>query len=325
MSAEAGLRACVDIGGTKLAVSLARRGADGRPALLATQREATVREGPPEALAAQVLRLIDAACVQAGVRRAALAGVGVASAGPFGADAQGALGLVTPNLCGGLSGGQTGLPNDWRFLPLQAPLRAALPQTVALRIENDAIAALEAERRWGALQGLSHCAYVTWSTGVGTGLCVDGHVLRGKHGNAGHAGHQVVNDDESTVCGCGNRGDVEAQVAGGAMARRFGREAAALFAAARAGEAAARSQVEGLCTVMGRMLYNLVVTLDLQGIALGGGVFWPHRDWLLPRLQAEIDARFPALTAGVRLCAAGLGERVGSFAAAALVWDDGGT
>ncbi|RPE67737.1 glucokinase [Tibeticola sediminis] len=312
--------ACVDIGGTKVAVALARAAGAARPEFGPARREPTVRQGEPVALALQVLRLVDAVCAEAGIRRAALAAVGVASAGPF-AHQGGALGLVTPNLCGGLSGGQTGLPNDWTFLPLEAPLRAALPEAVRLRIENDAIAALEAERRWGALQGRSHCAYVTWSTGVGVGLCVDGRVLHGKHGNAGHAGHQFVNDDASGArCGCGNLGDVEAQVAGGALERRFGRDPAALWAAAlQGGDARARAQVEAVCAVMGRMLYNLVVTLDLDAVALGGGVFWPHRDWLLPRLQAQIDAHFPALTAGVRLHPAGLGEQVGQYAAAALV------
>ena len=70
---------------------------------------------------------------------------------------------------------------------------------------------------------------------------------------------------------------------------------------------------------MGRMLYNLAVTLDLQRISLGGSVFWHHRDYLLPRLQAHVSGRLPALTDGCALVQAGLGERVGDFAALALV------
>ena len=70
---------------------------------------------------------------------------------------------------------------------------------------------------------------------------------------------------------------------------------------------------------MGRTLYNMVVTLDLERISLGGSVFWHHRAWLLPRLQAELRGKLPALTDHCTLASAGLGERVGDFGALALV------
>jgi glucokinase len=144
-------------------------------------------------------------------------------------------------------------------------------------------------------------------------------VLHGKNGNAGHAGHMFVSDDDSALCGCGNHGDVEALTAGNAIARRFGRPAADLFAAALRGEPQAIDTTDALCRVMGRMLYGLVVTLDLQRISLGGSVFWNNRDFLLPRLQAQIDGKCEALTRGVMLVAAGLGDKVGDYGALALV------
>jgi glucokinase len=70
---------------------------------------------------------------------------------------------------------------------------------------------------------------------------------------------------------------------------------------------------------MGRTLYNLIVTLDLQRISIGGSVFWHHRAWLLPKLRAEVAGKLPALTEGCELVPAGLGERVGDFGALALV------
>jgi glucokinase len=232
--------------------------------------------------------------------------------------------LAAPNLCGGLAGAARGLPNDWHTAVLEAPLRQAFAR---VRVENDCIGALEAERRWGALQvngqPLPHCAYVTWSTGIGMGLCVDGHVLRGKNGNAGHAGHLFVSDNHDALCGCGNVGDVEALVAGNALARRFGPmgyfDSATLFIAAYAGDTGAVAIIDELCRVMGRTLYNLIVTLDLQRISLGGSVFWHHREFLLPKLQSHIQGKLPALTDGCELVPAGLGERVGDFGALALV------
>ena len=70
---------------------------------------------------------------------------------------------------------------------------------------------------------------------------------------------------------------------------------------------------------MGRALYNLVVTLDLQRISLGGSVFWHHRDYLLPRLQSHLKSKLLALTDGCTLVAAGLQDQVADHAALALV------
>ncbi|MBN9411024.1 MAG: ROK family protein [Burkholderiales bacterium] len=317
------MKACVDIGGTKVAVSIAdvepASGGGQDPAARLGPRvaEPTAKTGTEDALAQQVLRLIDEACAQAGVRAGDIDCVGVSSCGPFIHDEAGGIALATPNICGGLAGPARGLPNDWMRAPVQTPLADRFAR---VRVANDGIAALEAERRWGALQGVAHCAYVTWSTGVGAALCVDGRVLLGKNGNAGHAGHIFVSDDDdSALCGCGNHGDVESLVAGNAIERRFGRDAEALMRAAAAGEPQALQTVDALCRTLGRALYDLTVLLDLERISLGGSVFWHNRDFLLPRLQAQLTGRLPALTEGVRLVPAGLGERVGDLAALALV------
>jgi glucokinase len=68
--------------------------------------------------------------------------------------------------------------------------------------------------------------------------------------------------------------------------------------AAKAEDTRAIALVDDLCLVLGRTLYNLVVTLDLQRISLGGSVYWHHRDYLLPKLQAFIRGKLPALTDG---------------------------
>lgn len=306
--------ASVDIGGTKVAVCVADpRGVHGK------LTEPTAKEGENHALAAQIIRMVGQSCALAGVAVADIAALGVASCGPF-VKRDGLIELAAPNICGGLAGKARGLPNDWATATLEAPLRAVFP---SVRVENDGVGALEAERRWGALQGLDHCAYVTWSTGIGMGLCVDGHVLRGKNGNAGHAGHTFVSDNSDALCGCGNIGDVEGLVAGNAIARRFAAlgytDAATLFVAAHAGDTRAEAIIDELCRIMGRTLYNLVATLDLQRISMGGSVFWHHRDYLLPKLHAQVSGKLAALTDGVVLVPAGLGDRVGDYAALALV------
>ncbi len=306
--------ACVDIGGTKVAVNVAdAQGVRGKVS------EPTAKVGNNDALAQQIIRMIGESCALAGIAVADISAVGVATCGPFVIN-QGMVELAGPNICGGLAGKARGLPNDWTTALLEAPLKAVFPN---VRVENDGVGALEAERRWGALQGQDHCAYVTWSTGIGMGLCVDGHILRGKNGNAGHAGHTFVVSNDDALCGCGLVGDVEGLVAGNAIPRRFGKDgfsdAATLFVAARAGNTEAVVTIDGLCEVMGRTLFNMVATLDLQRISVGGSVFWHNRDYLLPKLQAYLHGKLPALTQGVEIVPAGLGEQVGDYAALALV------
>ena len=317
-----GLKACVDVGATKVAVSLANR--DG---MHAKRTEPTMKQGANDALAQQVIRMIGESCVQAGFKTQDIDAVGVASCGPF-AIKEGLIELAAPNICGGLAGKARGLPNDWHTALLEAPLRAHFPN---VRVENDAIGALEAERRWGALQNngvpLANCAYVTWSTGIGTGLCVDGHVLRGKNGNAGHAGHMFVSTNNTALCGCGNVGDLEALVAGNALPRRFKNEfsmngwldSAELFIATKQINTPATTIIDAICEEMSRALYNLIVTLDLDRISLGGSVFWHNRDYLLPKLRAYIKGKCPTLTDGCELVPADLGDQVGDWAALALV------
>ena len=313
------MRACVDIGGTKISVSLASDGTTpdrGAPTLIGQRSEPTAKTGNNDAVARQILRMVDEVCAEQGIDAQAVRQAAVSSTGPFVRNA-GAVELATPNICGGLAGPEGGLPNNWKTAPVEAPLAKRFDE---VRVENDAVGALEAERRWGALKGFDNCAYVTWSTGVGVGLCVDGRALGGKNGNAGHAGHSfVADDDRDALCGCGNRGDVESLIGGHSIERRFNCSAEDLFAAAATGDKTAKARIDAMARVMGRLLYNLIVTLDLQRISLGGSLFWNQRALLLPKLIAELEGKLPALTQGVKLVEAGLGERVGDYAALALL------
>ena len=99
--------ACVDIGGTKVAVNVAdSRGVRGKVS------EPTAKEGENDALARQIIRLIGESCALAGIAVADIGAVGVATCGPFVIN-QGMVELAGPNICGGLAGKARGLPNDW--------------------------------------------------------------------------------------------------------------------------------------------------------------------------------------------------------------------
>src|SRR5512133_2033049 len=137
--------ACIDIGGTKVAVSLS---SGTGLALYARRSEATVKTGSNDALARQVIRLVDEACAEIGIAPGTVERAGVSSCGPF-VMRDGLLEVAAPNICGGIAGPARGLPNDWTTALLESVLRRRFAQ---VRVENDCVAALEAERRWGALQ-----------------------------------------------------------------------------------------------------------------------------------------------------------------------------
>lgn len=309
--------ACVDIGGTKIAVSIAdAAGLRGR------STEATVKKGASDAIGKQAVRMVKAVCRQQNIDWRNIASVGVSTTGPLVRQANG-LAINNPNLCGGMSDAAQHLSNTWVVAAIEAPLREYF-KTVHVAI--DVVAALVAERRWGALQGSAHCAYVTWSTGIGAGICVDGHVLYGKNGNAGHIGHSFASTHSGIFCGCGNEGDVEAVCGGQSLSLRCTQigfsDTKTLFTAAKAGHTQAVQMVDEACLVMARALYNLCAVFDLERISLGGSVFWHHSDYLLPKLEHQVIPRLPAFTKGVKLLSSGLGQAVGDYAALALCMPD---
>ena len=299
--------AALDIGGTKMAACIAD--ASG-PLLRVTQ--STLRSGAPDAIAQQGLRLIDACCQQLQIDPAVVQSVGVSSCGPFEVRSV-ATGIIPPNLCGGLPNGED-LPNDWTFLPLESVLRERFS---TVRIANDCLAALHGERAFGIAP--ANAIYVTWSTGIGFGLCVDGHILNGKAGNAGHAGHMLLSDTSDALCGCGNRGDLEGMIGGRNFGKHLGKPLETIFHDAHQGDAAALNVVQEAARWFGRALYNLTTILDIETIFVGGSVWRLNEALLSPLVQKEITDRFPALTRGVTVQSTTLGELVTDMGAFALV------
>ena len=304
---EQGIIGSIDIGGTKVAVTIATR--DG---VLCRRAQPTRKTGTEEALPEQVAEMLQSACKESGASR--LDAVGVSSAGPF-ASIDGQLTMISPNICGGLSA-DSGLANNWLHVPLERVLRRHFERLV---ICNDAVAALQAERMFGAVKDEPDCIYVTWSTGVGFGLCVDGKLLGGKHGNAGHAGHMLMSETSDALCGCGNRGDLEGMISGRNLERRFGHSTVEIFNAARRGDQTAHALVLDAARWLGRALYNLTVVLDTRRIVIGGSVWEHHADWLSPFVQQEISSRMAALTRDVEVLSAGLGPLVADIGALSLV------
>jgi glucokinase len=312
----------IDVGGTKVAVTVAN--ATG---ILHKLQAPVVTTGTKTAIARQAWGLISQACDAMAVPISKIQAIGISSCSPF-VDVRDDSGRNTrevsaPNLCGGMGSNPYQLQNDWTSFPLASFFTDKVARVV---MQNDAVATLQAERTFGAARGSNHCVYATWSTGIGFGLCVDGQLLSGKRGNAGHAGHSYFAEDDTTTCGCGNAGDMEAMLSGHALARTWrarsgdpGATTLSMFAAARSGDARAVELVQQAAHRFGTVLYNLTVSLDVDLIVMGGSVFSHNQDLLMPSLRASLARGLPALTAGVRIVPAALGERTADLGALSLV------
>jgi glucokinase len=121
--------------------------------------------------------------------------------------------------CGGPMdrGGTTVSPlniPEWRNFPLLQKLSDATGMMVS--IDNDAKALALAEGRFGGAQGSANYVSMVVSTGIGGGIVLDGRLLDGAFGNAGHIGHLVV-EPRGRLCVCGVSGCLEAEASGTAI------------------------------------------------------------------------------------------------------------
>lgn len=301
--------AALDIGGTKIAATIAHK-----QGILARVAQPTVKSGPVHALGEQALQLIQEACVQAGVLPKRIAALGVSSCGPF-AKSNNQIELVTPNICGGLSH-RSDRQNDWCAIPLEKILGSHFK---SYAIKNDCMAGLIAERTFGAVRNEMNCAYVTWSTGIGFAFCVDGHMVEGKNGNAGHAGHMLMDPSSHMLCGCGNQGDLEALVSGYHLEYQSGLSASELFTQARQSETKAAAIIDIAISWFSRALYNIAITLDTKIFVIGGSIGTHHGAWLAPQIEHAIGLHFPTLTQGITVVRAALSTHVTDIGALCLV------
>jgi glucokinase len=277
----------VDIGGTKLAAGLI--GEDAR--VLAQDVVPTPPVGDPEELFAAAEGLIDRV---AGVDRCGRRVVcGVGCGGPMSR--------------GGEEVSPLNIPAWRRF-----PLRRRLAQACALPtfVDNDAKALALGEGWAGAAVDRANFLAMVVSTGVGGGIVLDGRLLDGAAGNAGHVGHVIVAPD-GRLCACGARGCLEAEASGTAIAATTGRPAplAGADVAVRTG------------TLVGRAVASVVNLLDLELVVVGGSVSLGFGAPFFAAAQDELDARACLeFSAGTRIVPAGLGSAGPLVGAAAVGW-----
>ena len=202
--------------------------------------------------------------------------------------------------CGGpmTAGGEQVSPLNipaWRSFPLRSSLASLTGLPVF--VDNDAKALALGEGWAGAAQGASSYLAMVVSTGVGGGLVVDGRLLDGSSGNAGHIGHVIV-EPEGRECACGARGCLEAEASGPSIEAATGRPAADASAdvVARTGQ------------LVGRAVASVANLLDLQLAMVAGSVALGFGEPFFAAAQAEVDALCRiSFSVGTRVVPAGLG------------------
>jgi glucokinase len=272
----------IDIGGTKLAAGVV----DDDGHVLARTERPTDRADPWPGLAAIVTATLEGA--SAGRPTA----VGVGCGGPMTAGGD----LVSPlNIPG------------WRDFPLRPRLAGLTGLPVV--VDNDAKALALGEGWCGAARGCSNFLAMVVSTGVGGGIVLDGRLLDGADGNAGHVGHLVVEPD-GRPCPCGSRGCLEAEASGPAIAAITGLPPADAPLAVR----------ERTGRLVGRAVADVCVLLDLGLAVVAGSVALGFGEVFFTAAQRELDRRARiSFARGARIVPAGLaadGPLIGAAAVA---------
>ena len=278
----------IDVGGTKLAAGLVDR--TGTPDI--SRRRPTPAGAVSETLFGALASLIDE------VRSSAPAGddpvvCGVGCGGPMAALGE----TVSPlNIPG------------WRDFPLRA--RVAAHTGLDTYVDNDAKALALGEGWRGAARGFSDYLAMVVSTGVGGGIVLDGRLLQGASGNAGHIGHVVVEPD-GRRCACGGRGCLEAEASGSAIAAITGSPAAQ----------APADVVERCGRLVGRAVASVANLLDVPLAVVGGSVALGFGAPFFAAAGRELAERaMLSYSRQARIVAAGLGGDGPLVGAAAVGW-----
>ena len=276
-----GVALAIDIGGTKVASGIV----DEQGCLLSRYQVPTPTGTDAEAMWTAVATAVDA------VRVSDADVCGVGCGGP-----------MTP---GGDRVSPLNIP-AWRDFPLRSRLVEYLELPVS--VDNDAKALALGEGWVGAAAGEQNFLAMVVSTGVGGGIVLDGRLLDGAGGNAGHIGHVIVEPD-GHECGCGGRGCLEAEASGTAIRRLTGRPPAEapLELRTRTG------------TLVGRAIASVANLLDLQLAVVAGSVALGFGEPFFTAAQAEIDARARLVfSIGTRVIPGGLGADGPLIGAAAV-------
>jgi len=229
----------------------------------------------------------------------------------------GSVGIGVPGLydpAAGTTRFLVNVPGAWADRPVAAPLTEALG--LPCRLINDARAFGLAELRLGAGRGASSMVGLTLGTGVGGVIAIDGRVLQGHDGTAGEIGHQTI-DPDGPLCGCGNRGCLEAFAKADRIAAACGAPTAGeAVQAARRGDQRALGGLDEIGRYLGIGIANVITLISPDRVVIGGGLA-AAGELLLSPIREELGRRVLTTSLDrVALVTAELGTWAGAIGAA---------
>lgn len=215
----------------------------------------------------------------------------------------------------------------WRDVPLGA--LAAERLDAAVVVSHDVRAAAVAEGLLGAARGCRDYVLITLGTGVGAAMVLGGRPFTGAHGFGAELGHITIEPD-GPVCGCGNRGCLEALASAHHVAARYcaiageyGLDAEEVARRAQAGDSQATGVWDQATEALAIALATYVTLLDPELVVIGGGMAAAGGELLFAPLRERLRARL-RLVAPPRVVPALLGAEAGWRGAAILAWREAG-
>ena len=218
--------------------------------------------------------------------------------------------------CGGPLNSETGIvmspPNlpGWDNIPIVAMVEKKTG--IKTNLHNDANACALAEWKFGAGKGTKNMVFLTFGTGLGAGLILNGKLYTGTNDNAGELGHIRLSDFKMYVMEKLQTGQkVEwctLQELDQLTARKVAEEAAK-------GDKLAQSIYETSAIYLGKGLSMVIDILNPEVIVIGG-IYTRNKNMMEPIMQKIIDQE--ALSCANRVCKvkpAALGEQIGDYAA----------
>ena len=298
----------VDFGGTKVEAALV----DDQGRLLEGSRfrKPTGRELTATELENSVIEVLQAALGSA-PDDITLTGVGIGSAGPI----DRATGRVSP----------LNVP-QWRDYPLRDLVDKTVTEAhgpIPVRLEMDGVAITLAEHWIGAARGVANVMGMVISTGIGGGLILDGRVVTGPTGNAGHIGHLEVGGivGEDTF---GNAYALESIASGPhtvSWARQHGFTGLTgedLAGAYADGDEIAARAMARTAEAVGQVIASATALLDLELVAIGGGFSHATPD-LFTMIRRVTAAHYFPFVRKVRVVPSGLSSEGPLIGSAALI------
>ena len=179
-----------------------------------------------------------------------------------------------------------------------SPIKAALEQDFGLpvTVANDANCMTLGEVWVGGAQGYTDVIGVTLGTGVGGGIIANGQLVRGVHFTAGEYSFVNTNaeawdaPDQNMACQCSTSNLLKWYRARKALPEDAPLDGRSFFAAANAGEPEALEVLRRFCHAVAVQIYNLTVLLDVEKVAIGGGI--SKQPLLLESLRSAYDGLY---------------------------------